>query len=64
MTSTRKPNEVKRKRRPPAAGAGRPRAARRGAASLLARLVLRIGRTVVGVLPRHGRVRAANDPEA
>ena len=36
----------------------------RGARRLLARLVLRVGRTVVGILPFARRVRAANDPKA
>ena len=52
-----------RKRRPPPAGATRPRASRRGAPSLFSRLVRRLGRTVVGVLPRSRRILAANDPE-
>lgn len=53
-------------------GASRSRAPRamapavrvRGARRLLARLVLRVGRTVVGILPFARRVRAANDPKA
>lgn len=53
-----------KKRRPLPAGATRPRALRRGASSLFARLALRLGRTVVGVLPGSRRILAANDPEA
>lgn len=52
------------KRRPPPEGATRPRASRRGARPLFTRLALRLGRTVVGVLPHSRRIPAANDPEA
>ena len=36
----------------------------RQACALLLRMVVRLRRTVIGVLPRAKRVRAANDPEA
>lgn len=59
----------KKPRRKPAPGRKRrgAAAARRTAGATLnplQRLILTLGRTLVGILPRAGRIRAANDPKA
>ena len=60
---------AKKPRRKPAAGRKvRGRAGARQAArprlNPVQRLILSLGRTLVGILPRAGRIRAANDPKA
>ncbi len=60
---------AKKPRRKPAPGRKRrgAAAARRTASATLnplQRLILTLGRTLVGILPRAGRIRAANDPKA
>lgn len=60
----------KKKRSPSPAAAGRgkarPAPARRARSKLdrIHKLILRLGRTLIGVLPRARRIPAANDPEA
>ena len=60
---------AKKARRKPATGrkgrgrAGASQAARAGL-NPVQRLILSLGRTRVGILPRAGRIRAANDPKA
>jgi hypothetical protein len=61
-------NAKKPRRKPGTGRKGQARAApRRGARAGLnpiQRLILSLGRTLVGILPRAGRIRAANDPKA
>lgn len=61
---TRTAKKSRRKRLGVPRGSAAPPRRPRGRLNPLQRLILTLGRTLVGVLPRSRRVRAANDPKA